>query len=236
MTTVMVYSSAACAWDLRAPALRLGDIRFVAAGGIGVLDGRTEAITELSFETGLSERITYGAPLAVEIRLLDYADLGTLSISGGIVDGYLSRNGLLYYSPSVALSTNLRMGSESALRLSLDFTGAEEGIARGDHGVWFRGATAVLAEVGAYVTITIGIAYQRLLTGGSPSDELHKLGWVGDSRVSIGSIQSQPFCDLPIVAIHMQPFMDFIAISRFDFNIHNNTTDTRILFGIQLKR
>ncbi len=236
LTAVILWSSVTCAWDLRAPALGLGDIRFVAAGGIGVLDRQTEAITELSFELGLSDRLVYGAPLALEIRLLDYAETGTLSISGGIVDWYVSRDGALFYSPSVALSTSLRMGSESAFRLSLDFTGAEEGIQRGDHGAWFRGGMAVLAEVGEYVTITLGVAYQRRVTGSSPSEELHELGWAGDSRVSIGSVQSQPFGELPLVAIHMQPFMDFIAITRFDINIDDNTTDTRLLFGIQQKR
>ena len=217
--------------------LSSGEIRCNAAGGVTILDRVAEFGHELSFGVGLTQRVAYAAPLALGIRLIDARDRVTVYVGGGIVDWFITRDAVFLYSPSATLASQVRIGPSYVFRAALDITGAEEGLQRGGHGAWFRGAAAVLLDLGEFASLTIGIGYQRRIVGKTPvAESIDRLGWIGDARVSIGSVHSQPFTELPTISIHMQPYMDLIAITRFDFNTSDNTTDSRFLVGIQLKR
>jgi len=104
-----------------------------------------------------------------------------------------------------------------------------------DHPWWLRGNLALLIGMGPYLTVAGGFAYQRHMFGGAAPDGSRRTGWVGDARVSIGSVRSQPFEDLPTIAVHAAGWLDIIALARVDIDTDSNTTDARFLAGFKLK-
>ena len=92
------------------------------------------------------------------------------------------------------------------------------------------------SDLGGWVSIFYGIAYQRRAIAGTPRSEFEQSGWVSDSRISFGSVRASPFSDIPVLAVHAFPFTDFVLITRADMNLETRTTDLRVLIGLEHSR
>ena len=55
-------------------------------------------------------------------------------------------------------------------------------------------------------------------------------------RSDIRDKRSQPFTELPTLAIHLTEQINIVGLFRFDVNTHINTTDTRLLVGFEIER
>ncbi len=223
--------------DSAAPAvLQPGGMRIIAAAGPAIIARDTTFDIEASFRVGLAERVELAAPLALGIRLVDAWPGSALYLGVGVVDLSITPDSRVLFSPSAMLAGHIRLGHESALRAAFDLTGAEESFSGNRHPFWLRGSLAVLIDMGPWLTLAGGIAYQRLTVGGDPPDDAHSTGWVSDSRFSVGAVRSQPFYDLPTLSIHVASFFDIIVIMRVDIDMETRTTDQRWLFGMELKK
>ena len=60
------------------------------------------------------------------------------------------------------------------------------------------------------------------------------LGWAGDARVSLLSARTEPFEELPTLAVHACPALDVVALVRVDIDLDTRTTDARYLLGVRL--
>jgi hypothetical protein len=216
------------------PVLPGGSFRVVAAGG-GVSVERTWTYgAEASARAGLSHGLELAGPLALGIALFDAGDGSGLVLGAGVVDLWITESGAVLWSPAAALSGQIRTAASASLRASLDLTGVEEAGGGGEHPAWIRGAAALLVDVGPWVTIAAGVSYQRRLMGEEVVPGARALGWAGDARVSLGAVRTQPFEELPTLAIHCAKLLDVIAILRVDVDMDRRTTDARALLGLRL--
>ncbi|MCP4605018.1 MAG: hypothetical protein GY847_31600 [Proteobacteria bacterium] len=218
------------------PILEPGHLRAIAAAGPAIMDRDVNVGLELSFEAGLASRLELAAPFALGLNLIDVWPGSAIYVGVGVVDLWVTREGRVLFSPSVALAGHARIGPETALRAAVDFTGVEEGFAKGDHPFWIRGSLAVIIDMGPWATLGMGFAYQRLAIGDEPPKGTEKTGWVSDSRFSFGAVRAQPFYDLPTLSIHLTDYLDIVLIARVDIDANTRTTDSRWLFGLELKK
>ncbi len=218
------------------PVQEPGGVRAVATAGPALLARDLTWGIEASFEVGLSERIELAAPLALGIRLIDAGQGSAIYIGVGVVDLSVTQDARVLYSPAIAFAGHARMGAESALRAAFDLTGVEEGLANGDHPLWMRGSLGFIIDVGPWLTIGGGIAYQHLVLGDEAPDGTEWTGWVSDSRFSVGAVRSQPFYDLPTFSVHVTRFLDIVVIATVDVDMETRTTDQRWLLGVELNK
>jgi hypothetical protein len=223
------------AGEAGAPAtLPAGAFRVAAAGGAAMTDRAWTYAVELSARAGVSHGMELAGPLALGVSLYDSGDGSGVTLGAGVVDLWITENGSVLWSPAAALSGRIRTATSASLRVSVDLTGVEQGGAGGEHPAWIRGAAALLIDVGPYVTIAAGVSYQRRLFGEETIAAARALGWAGDARVSLGAVRTQPFDELPTLAIHCGRVVDVIAILRADVDMDSRTTDARALLGLRL--
>ena len=127
-----------------------------------------------------------------------------------------------------------RIAASGSLRAALDFTGVEDGFGADDHPWWLRGSLALLIDMGPYLTIAAGFAYQRHMFGGDAPAGSAEPGWVGNARFSIGAVRSQPFEDLPTIAVHATKWLAVVGFVRVDMDTDAKTVDARYLLGLRL--
>lgn len=216
------------------PVLPGGDFRVVAAGGAVTVERAWTYGAELSARAGLSHGVELAGPLALGVALLDTGRGSGLVLGAGVVDLWVAEGGAVLWSPAAALSGQVRTATSASLHASLDLTGVEKGGGGGEHPAWIRGAAALLIDLGPWVTIAAGVSYQRRLMGEEAIPEARSLGWAGDARVSLGAVRTQPFEELPTLAIHCAKVIDVIAILRVDVDMDRRTTDARYLLGLRL--
>ena len=229
--------SRALASEAKSPViLSPGEAEVAAAAGAVILPDEHVAGLELSLRIGLLPALEIAGPLGLSIRLIHAPDAGTLYFSFGIADLYFPGDDELLYRPTAMLAGAYFIGREATLRGAVDFSGAERGMNRGDHPVWVRGSAAVLMDFGNVATLAIGIAYQRVVAEGAHPPHLDRTGWAYDARISFGSVQTQPFSELPMLSIHMHPGIDFIAICKFDINTDTGNNSFRLLLGFSLTK
>jgi hypothetical protein len=223
-----------CALDSQtSPIVEKKQLEAMGAAGLAVIDREYHFFADGSLRVGVASGIEIGSPAALAVRLSG-SQAGGVMLGVGIVDLYVSSDGRLLFEPMLMIGGHARFGPEASLRAAVDIVGAEEGIQRGDHAFWLRGSLGLIVDFGRVATLAFGVAYQRVLVDGTHPDELSKIGWASDSRVSLGSVRTQPFSDLPLFSIHMQESLDFIVITRFDVNTADRTSDIRCLIGFSL--
>jgi len=216
------------------PTLPAGAFRIVAAGGAAAVDRAWTHAVELSVRAGLSHGVELAGPLALGLALLDTGRGSGLVLGAGVVDLWVTEGGAVLWSPAAALSGRIRTATSASLHASLDLTGVERGGGSGEHPAWLRGAAALLIDVGPWVTVAAGVSYQRRLLGEEPVEGARALGWAGDARVSLGAVRTEPFDELPTLAIHCAGVVDVVAILRVDVDMDRGTTDARYLLGLRL--
>lgn len=213
-----------------------GEAELTAAAGAIILPSDQVVGMELSLRIGLLPTIEFAAPFGFSFRLIHEPNRGTLYFALGIADLYFPGFDDLVYRPTVMLASNLYFGRESTIRAAVDLSGAEHGIARNSHPAWIRGSVALMVDMGRVATLCAGIAYQRIVKDGEHPPKLERTGWAYDARISFGSVQTQPFSELPLLSIHLQPNLDFITISKIDINTDTGNRYFRILMGFQIFR
>lgn len=184
---------------------------------------------------GLPAGLELAAPLALALALLDDGDGSGLALAAGIFDLWVDRDRRLLLQPGAALAGRARVGREASLMLQVDLTGAEPADFGGSHPGWLRGAVGLAIDMGPWLTVAGGGAYQRRVLGSDADGELRDAGFAGDARVSVGAVRCQPFQDLPTLAIHAAPWIDVIALVRADIDTDRGSTDVRFLAGVQLR-
>jgi hypothetical protein len=212
-----------------------GGLNIVAAGGAMTIDREWTWNVEASLRLGLPAGIELAAPLALGVRLIG-DDRGSGIVLGvGIVDLWVTRQHQVLVAPAVVLAAHGRIASSASLRVGLDLTGVEQWNFVGEHPGWLRGALALVIDMGPFLTIAGGISHQRLAMGqGAPRGTRHT-GWVGDARFSAGAVRTEPFCELPTLAIHAMDWLDVIALVRVDVDTDRRTTDLRLLAGLRVE-
>jgi hypothetical protein len=235
MLLVAAFSRPALSEEAGEPlVLAPGRFRIAAAGGVASVDRAWTYATEISARGGISHNLELAGPLALCFALIDTGNGSGLVLGGGIVDAWISENGVVFWSPAVALAGRFRTSTTSSLRAAFDVTGAERDFASGEHPAWMRSAAAFLIDFGPYATIAMGASYQRLLAKEADVAEVRDLGWAGDARISLLSVRTEPFEELPLLAVHVCPALDLIAIVRIDIDMNVRTTDARTLVGLRL--
>jgi hypothetical protein len=227
---------ALAARSIDSPVLDPARFRATLGGGVARLSSDLFFDFDARLEVGIGPGIEIATPLALGVRLVGTADGSSLYLGLGIVDFAVTSSAQLLFAPAVALAGKARLGPESALLLAFDITGVEEGVLRRDHPFWLRGSLAVAIDVGKWVSIFYGIAYQRRASDGTPPLKFAEPGWVSDSRISFGSVRAQPFGDIPVLAIHVFPSTDFVFMTRADIDPERRTTDLRALVGLEHTR
>jgi len=235
MLVVAAFARPAASGEADAPmVLAPSRFRIAAAGGIASVDRVWTYTTEISARAGISHNLELAGPLALCFALMDASNGSGLVLGGGIVDAWISESGGFFWSPAVALAGRFRTSVTSSLRAAFDITGAERDFASGAHPAWMRGAAALLIDAGPYATIAMGTSYQRRLAEGADVAEVRDLGWAGDARISLLSVRTELAEELPLLAVHVTPVFDIIAIVRIDIDMNTRTTDVRSLVGLRL--
>jgi hypothetical protein len=216
------------------PVLEPGRFRVAAAGGAASVDREWTYASELSARAGIARRVELAGPLAIGVALVDAGDGAGLVLCAGIVDLWIAESGHVLWSPAAALAGRFRTSTTSSLRAAVDVTGAERDLASGRHPAWFRGSVAFLVDFGPWVTAALGAAYQRRLSGEGEVPGMRALGWAGDARVSLISGHTEPFEELPTLAVHVSAALDVIGLVRVDIDMDKRTTDARYLLGLRV--
>jgi hypothetical protein len=184
---------------------------------------------------GLPGGLELAMPLALAVALIDDRDGSGLALAAGVLDLWIDGDSRLLLQPGAALAGRARIGREASLLLALDITGAEPADFDGSHPGWVRGAVGLAIDMGPWLTVAAGWAYQRLVLEGAGDGELRDSGFAGDARVSVGAVRCQPFQDLPTLAIHAAPWLDLVVLVRADIDTDRGSTDARFLAGLQLR-
>jgi hypothetical protein len=225
------------ALSTKSPALLArGETDFSAAAGAVALPDETVLGFDLSLRIGLLPYLELAAPLGLSLRLLNAPGAGALYLSAGIADLYIVGTRALLYRPTAMLAAVFYMGSEATIRGAVDISGAEHGLTGKEHPAWLRGSVALIVEFGKIATLAAGIAYQRIVVEAEHPPKLDRTGWAYDARISFGSVQTQPFSELPMLSIHLQPDLDFITITRIDINTDTGNRTFRLLMGFEYRR
>ena len=237
LVSALLWARVGVAIEAKSPTfLEPGEVELTAAAGPVVLPDEKIIGLELSFRIGIAPAVELAAPLGIAFRLIEQEDAGTLYFALGIADLYFPGYNNFVYRPTAMLAGAFYIGRESTLRGAIDFSGAEEGFSRGDHPAWLRGSAAAIIDFGDIATLGIGIAYQRVVIEGTHPKHLDRTGWAYDARISFGSVQTQPFSELPFFSIHFRESADFIIISKIDVNTDTGEHSFRLLAGFTLFR
>ncbi len=218
------------------PVVAPGQFSLYGLGGPIRLDRTWKLGVGAGVRVGVAERLELASPLAVGFRLIDAGPGSAILVGIGITDLHFTGDRHLLWTPAVALSAQARIGPESMLRISVDLTGVERGWAKGAHPVWFRSAAALVVDVGPWVTVAMGVAFQRLAFGEGAPDGAAEAGWVGNARLSLGAVAAHPLAELPTLAVVITDHFQLIGLYRLDINTDIDTTDTRLLFGFEINR
>lgn len=231
-----LLASPAAAWDAPSgPLLEPGTARIDLAGGALALDREWTWGLEASLRVGLPARLEIAAPLALAVCLACNDTGSGLVLAGGVVDLWVSPGRRVLLAPALALTGQVRIAAYASLRLGFDLTGVEQGFFTGDHPGWVRGALALLVDVGPWLTAAAGFSHQRLALGDGAPPGTRRTGWVGDARFSVGAVRTQPFAELPTLAVHVTDWLDLIGLVRVDVDLDRETTDLRLLGGAAVK-
>ncbi|MDD5308992.1 MAG: hypothetical protein PHU25_16890, partial [Deltaproteobacteria bacterium] len=202
-----------------------------AAGGAITLDREWSWDAELSAEVAVARGVELAFPLALGVQVLGAGTANGIELGVGVVDMALDEGGAFLFCPAAILAARARLGADAALLAALDFTGAESDFGRGEHPGWIRGAASLSIDMGPWLTVAAGVAFQRRVMGDGAPDGLRRAGWAGDARYSVGSVRSSPFSELPFFAIHALPWLDVAGFVRFDMDTDTHTTDSRFMLG-----
>ncbi len=213
--------------------LEKGRLEARGVAGSTVINREHHFYVDGSLRVGVGAGIEIASPSAIAIRFIG-SETGGITVGLGVVDWYVSAGGRLLFEPMLMLAGMGCFGPEASFRAAVDVVGAEEGLQRGDHAFWLRGSFGVIFDLGRVASLAFGLAYQRILVDGAHPGALSKVGWAGDSRVSLGSVRTEPSGDLPLLSIHLQNALDFIVVTRFDINVAEKTSDIRFLAGFSL--
>lgn len=215
------------------PVLARGRLQADGAAGAVVTDGEYQFGWDTSLRVGIAPILEAAAPAALAVRLFGSDTEGIVYLGLGIIDLFVEQ-GTLLYEPSIMVGGFARFGPEASIRAAMDFSGAENGIERKEHPYWLRGSVGLVFDMGKVATLAFGLSYQRIVIDGEHPAQLARTGWAGDSRVSFGSVKTQPISDLPLFSVHLQEGLDFMLITRVDVNAAARTTDIRCLLGFSI--
>ena len=235
LVTVLVASPAASLDAPSGPLLEAGTARIDVAGGALSLDREWTWGLEASARVGLPARLEIAAPLALAVCLACTESGSGLVLAGGVVDLWVTPGRRVLLAPALALTGQVRIAAYASLRLGFDLTGVERSFFADDHPNWVRGALALLVDVGPWLTAAAGFSHQRLALGDGAPPGTRRTGWVGDARFSVGAVRTQPFCEVPTLAVHVTEWLDLIGLVRVDVDLDRETTDLRLLGGAALK-
>jgi hypothetical protein len=232
---VVMIGGASLADAERPATLAPGDLSMAVAGGGVSLDRDWTWGLEASVRAGLPLGLEFALPLALAVDIHSTEAGSGLVLAGGAVDMWVAGDGPLLWTPAIILAARIRAASTASVRAAVDLTGIEEGLGAEDHPWWLRSSLALLIDMGPYLTVAAGMAYQRHMFGGWAPEAARRAGWAGrDARISIGAVRSQPFEDLPTIAVHVTSWLAVIALVRLDIDTDTDTVDARYMGGLRL--
>jgi hypothetical protein len=98
--------------------------------------------------------------------------------------------------------------------------------------LWLEGGAALVLDVGPFVTICLGFAYERLLYGPGAIEEAARLGWVSDAHVQLLSAPLESQLDPPLLTVHLPGGIDLLAVATVDIDARTKQVTTRVLLGL----
>ncbi|MBN2344177.1 MAG: hypothetical protein JXX29_21450 [Deltaproteobacteria bacterium] len=210
-----------------------GEGRIWGSGGVIQLDQNWTWYADGGFHAGITNRISIGFPLAISFALLKNAPT-EVAVTGGVTDFWSTQLNRWLYTPSAHITAKSHLSHEAGAYYSVDYTHVQTNFNKSPG--FLRGAAAFWVDMGPYLSWCIGISYQRILVKRPFTEELHRSGLAGAQRVTLGSVRATPFNDLPVLTINTGTLLSFIIHARLDIDTDTDTTDARILGGIQFSR
>ena len=187
---------------------------------------------DLHLRAGINSRLEIAFPLGFVIEALRLSPGSSLLIGVGALDFSWPEVQRFFYAPALFATASLRLGPEARLFVSADVMGVETFDSGDPHSLWLRGATGLVLDLGPWLTIAGGVAYQRAIVDNGIPDGAKRTGWVGNARVSLGAVRAHPLYELPTLAVHLSTHIDLIALVRFDVDTDTDTNSGRYLAGI----
>ncbi len=213
-------------------AIPRGAVVASASTGVVSLAGDRTFIADGTLAVGLPADLAFHAPVALAFAPVKRPSGNGLAVAAGIADLSITPGQQLIYTPSLALYGAGRLSTTGSFLFFADFTAVAVGLPD-RMPAFLRGGGALRIALGPYLTWHIGLSYQRRMMGGPLPDDADHSGFAGASRVSVGSVRTTPFADTPLFVIHAHKYLDVILIARVDIDPDTDTTDSRILAGLQ---
>jgi hypothetical protein len=230
----LLFTSAAHAQVAESVTLPPGAVRASLSLGTVRIDGERTSTMAAGLRVGLPERFALAGPLAVAWTPVQTVKQSGFSIAAGVTEMWINRNRRVLWTPAIAMAAKFRTAHAAAVFAAVDWMWLATDFAFADTPAYLRGATALMVEMGPYLTWSFGVAYQRMVIDGTPPEAIHRSGLAGGARVSLGSVRATPFEELPLFAIRLSPVVDVIFLVRLDLDTDTDTTDQRFLSGIRL--
>jgi hypothetical protein len=205
------------------------------SSGTGRLEGDWLWIGDMSFRAGLSEHFEIGGPLALGVNFINRRDGSGIALTCGVTDLWFTKEGLPVWNPGAVIHAAARAASTALVHFAVDYSWVITGFEGSDALQLIRGSSALEVAMGPYLSWSLGLAYQRSLSGVAASLP-DRSGMFGVSRLSIGSVRVTPYEDMPVLAVHICHCLDIIINVRFDINTDINTNDLRLTGGLRFKR
>ena len=203
------------------------------SGELFVRSGVTQTNKEWSFiadaglRIGLPHHLEVAAPLALTFAPLWQRRI-EIAFTAGITDFWPADSSEFLYTPALVLSSRIHLSHEAASLTAIDYTHVQENTRRSPG--FLRGATALMVDMGPYLTWCIGISYQKELIHRPLPDELPRSGFAYTQRVSMGSVRATPYSDVPLFSIHAGAHLDITVNAKID--IDTESTNARLAGGI----
>lgn len=180
---------------------------------------------------GVGDRLALRLPLSLEVAVLRPDRDNALVLVGGLSDLWVSPGGEPLAAWGAAMAGRLRLGAEAGLRLGMGVGGAL-GQTRLASSLWLEGGAALVLDVGPFLTICLGFAYERLLYGPGATEEVARLGWVSDAHIQLLSAPLESQLDPPLFTVHLPGGLDLLALATVDIEARTRRVTTRVLLGL----
>ena len=198
-------------------------------GGPAKRDKELTWTMDAGLRVGLPRNLEVGLPLALTWAILRDTPI-QIALTAGITDFWPVDRQLYLYTPAVVVAMLTHLSHEATVFFSMDYTIVQANFRRSPG--YLRGASALMVDMGPYLTWCVGISYQHVTVDIPDPPDLSRSGLAGRHRVSIGSVRATPLADLPLFSIHTPLALDITINGRLDIDANAETTDARLEGGL----